>query len=185
MQPHAMQAQEITQYLAELGQELQQRGMQQPIRLLVVGGAFMLLQLHQRPATQDIDVLFKDFDDPAATPFYSSFQAAVRAVAAQHQLAMNWINDVIGDALRDTGPVPAGTLWQTFGPLEVYFPDSTYILALKILANRSKDRADIQVLCQLLGIQTRAQAQQILDQYVDPTIQQAQQVDLTLAILFP
>src|SRR5512144_871068 len=49
--------QEIEDALAALGQELQRLGVQQPIRILVVGGAYMLTQLHNRLATKDIDVL--------------------------------------------------------------------------------------------------------------------------------
>ncbi len=53
------------------------------------------------------------------------------------------MNDLIGDFLRDTGTVPQGTLWQRYAMLEVYIPPSEYILALKLLAGRPKDRDDI------------------------------------------
>ena len=39
-----MQAQEIETHLAELGQELQNLNVQQPIRILLVGGAYTLTQ---------------------------------------------------------------------------------------------------------------------------------------------
>ncbi len=48
-----MQAQEIEVHLAELGQELQNLGVQQPVRILLVGGVFMLTQLHNRSTTND------------------------------------------------------------------------------------------------------------------------------------
>ena len=38
----ALTAQDIEDYLAELGQELQNAGITQPVRLLMVGGAYML-----------------------------------------------------------------------------------------------------------------------------------------------
>ncbi len=60
-----MQAREIEMYLADLGQQLQQMGVPQPVRLLLIGGAFMLTQLHSRRATNDVDVLLVDVDDPA------------------------------------------------------------------------------------------------------------------------
>ncbi len=50
-----MQAQDIITYLAELGQELQNLGVQYPVRILLVGGAYMLTQVHNRPTTNDID----------------------------------------------------------------------------------------------------------------------------------
>jgi len=36
---------------------------------------------------------------------------------------------------------------NSLGLLEVYIPEATYILALKLLAGRQKDRGDIQDLC--------------------------------------
>jgi len=67
-----MQAQEIEGYLAELGQELQNRGVQHPIRVLLVGGAFMLTQIHNRPSTNDVDVLHKDVESSANSPLSQS-----------------------------------------------------------------------------------------------------------------
>lgn len=38
-----MQPQEIEQYLAELGAELESRGISEPVRMMLIGGAYMLL----------------------------------------------------------------------------------------------------------------------------------------------
>jgi hypothetical protein len=93
---------------------------------------------------------------------------------------------VIGDFLRDTSKIPQGTLWRTYGPLEVYVPEGAYILALKLLAGRPKDRGDIQDLCAQLHIQTRLQAQTIVDQYIpDKQVQQINDLARTLDTLFP
>jgi len=43
-----MQAQEIVTYLAELGQELQHLGVQHPIRILLVGGAYQINDLDDK-----------------------------------------------------------------------------------------------------------------------------------------
>src|SRR5437763_8615255 len=161
-----MQAQEIVTYLAELGQELQHLGVQHPIRILLVGGAYMLTQIHNRPTTNDIDVLLKDVDDTTTSPLYRTFKAAVRTVASRNQIPSTWINDVIGDFLRDTGTVPQGVLWRRYAMLEVYVPPGEYILALKLLAGRQKDWDDIYALCQHLKILTRKKAQQLVDRYV-------------------
>ena len=75
-----MDAPEIEARLADLGQELQAAGVGQPIRILVVGGAYMLTQLHNRSSTRDVDVVLKDIDDPSTSPLYPAIQAAVRAV---------------------------------------------------------------------------------------------------------
>jgi hypothetical protein len=37
-----MKAEDIERYLSQLGQELQKRGIQRPIHLLIIGGAYML-----------------------------------------------------------------------------------------------------------------------------------------------
>jgi len=180
-----MQAQEIEAHLADLGQELQELGVEHPVRILMIGGAFMLTQLHNRPTTQDVDVLLKDVDDPTASPLYQMFRTAVQAVASRNQLSITWINDVIADFLRNVGTVPEGVLWRTYSMLEVYIPPNDYILALKLLAGRQKDREDILALCQLLHIQTREHAQQIVDRYVpEKQVQQLSGLDDTISDIF-
>ena len=181
-----MHEQEIEHYLADLGQELQQRGVQHPVRLLLVGGAFILTQIHNRPSTNDIDVLLKEVEPSPTSPLYQTFKVAVRAVARKHTLPGNWLNDLIGDFLRDTGTAPAGTLWRTFARLEVYIPPKDYILALKLFAGRPKDRDDITILCQQLQIWTREQAQSLVDRYIpNKQVQQLNHLDETLDELFP
>ena len=90
-----VQAREIETYLADLGQQLQQMGVPQPVRLLLIGGAFMLTQLHSRRATNDVDVLLVDIDDPANSPLYQTFKAAVRAVASRNRLPVNWLDTTL------------------------------------------------------------------------------------------
>jgi hypothetical protein len=62
----------------------------------------------------------KDVDDPTNSPLYQSFKSAARTVARYHRIPLTWINDVIGDFLRDATNVPQGTLWRSYGPLEIY-----------------------------------------------------------------
>src|SRR5258708_11225069 len=181
-----MHVHEIERYLAELGQELQNLGVQHRIRILLVGGAFMLTQIHNRTSTNDVDVLLKDVEYSANSPLYQTFKAAVRAVARKNTLPSTWLNDLIGDFLRDTGTAPGGKLWRTYAMLEVYVPPSDYILALKLFAGRPKDRDDIYFLCQQLKIWTRQQAQQLVDRYIpNRQVQQLNHVHNTLDELFP
>jgi len=63
-----MDAPEIEARLADFGQELEAAGKVQPVRILVVGGAYMLTQLHNRSSTRDMDVVLKDIDDPSTSP---------------------------------------------------------------------------------------------------------------------
>lgn len=70
--------------------------------------------------------------------------------------------------------------------LEIFLPPEQYILALKLLAGRQKDVRDIQALCQQLKIQTREQAQQLVDQYIpNKQLQQLNKLDETLNDFFP
>ena len=109
-----MQAKDIERSLAALGHELQNLGVQKPIRLLLVGGAFMLTQIGNRASTNDVDVLLKDVEDSTTSPFSQTLHAAVRAVARQQRLPTTWLNNLIGDFLRDTGTAvlhPIGGNW--------------------------------------------------------------------------
>lgn len=181
-----MQAQDIENYLSDLGQALAEIGQQAPLRLLLVGGAFMLTQVGSRRSTNDIDVVLKEEQDLQGSVPSQRLKAAARIVANRRQIPVTWINDVIGDFLRDTSNVPQGTVWRTYGPLEIYVPEGAYILALKLLAGRPKDRSDIADLCAQLHIQTRAQAQAIVDQYIpDRQVQHLNDLDRTLESLFP
>jgi len=180
-----MQAQDIEMHLADLGQELYNMGVYCHVRILMVRGAFMLTQMHSIRMTNDVDVLLKDIDDPTISPLYGVFRTAVRAVASRRQISSTWMNDLIGDFLRDLGTVPNGILWRTYAVLEVYVPEAEYILALKLLAGRQKDREDIRMLCQQISIQNRNQAQQLVDRYIPKETQQVNDLDDTLSDLFP
>src|SRR5947209_16507557 len=105
-------------------------------------------------ATNDVDVLLIDVDDPTTSPLYQPFKVAVRAVANRNRLPVTWMNDLLGEFLRDTTKVPRGTLWRTYALLAVYVPEAEYILALKLLAGRPKERGDLQLLCQSLHVGT-------------------------------
>ena len=112
-----MQAEEIEAHLAELGQELQEMGLQRPIRILLVGGAFMLTQIRNREATDDIDIVFKNVKDTTTPWLYQTFKTAIRSVAMKNKIPASWLNDVIADFLQDLGNVPEGKLWHTYGKL--------------------------------------------------------------------
>ena len=181
-----MQAKEIETYLAQLGQELVNMQVQQRVRILLIGGAFMLLQIKNRRTTDDIDVFLKDIEDTTVSPLYLQIREAVRTIAARHQLRGNWFSDMMNDALRENGQVPPGTLWKTFGVLDVYIPPKEYILALKLMAGREKDEGDILALCKRLKIHARQQAQDLVDQYIpDQQLQQLSRLDRTLRRFFP
>jgi hypothetical protein len=76
---------QIEHYLRLLGAELQQRGVTGEIML--VGGAFMVLVVGNRPATKDIDAYF------ATEP--QAIRDAATVVAQREQLDPHWLNDAV------------------------------------------------------------------------------------------
>ena len=51
-----MQAQDIEQYLAQLGRELVSLGVHQPIRVLMIGGDYMMLLANAPRSTDDVGI---------------------------------------------------------------------------------------------------------------------------------
>jgi hypothetical protein len=158
-----MNEQQIIGNLKLLGEELEALQIQQPVRLLMIGGAFMITQFGNRTVTEDVDV-FTRLDRESEE--YRLFREAIRWIAQDVHVSQKWVSDTIGDFMELVGPVPAGTLWLKHGMLEIFIPESEYVLALKLLAGRKKDVEDILVLFQQLRIETRAQARALLQAYV-------------------
>ena len=83
--------------------------------------------------------------------------------------------------------LPPMRLLKAYQKLHLYVPnDLSYILACKLIAGRAtKDFADIQILCQRLGVQNRIQAQDVVNQYFPSPVQQAfHELSRTLETLF-
>jgi hypothetical protein len=181
-----MQKDDIERNLALLGEQLEELGIQTPIRLLMIGGGFMLTQIGNRETTDDVDVLVFGIDDPMNSEDYRIFRNAVHFVAFDAHLKDAWLSDNIGDFLKLAGTVPRGKLWRRFGRyLEVSIPPLSYILALKLVAGRRKDEEDIRALLQRLRITKRQQAQKILDKYItNKDIQESEGVQEKLGRFF-
>ncbi len=180
-----MQKQDIEHNLFLLGEQLEELGCHSPIRLLMIGGGFMLTQIGNRATTDDVDVLV-DIDDPMHSEQYRIFRNAVHFVAHDAGLSDAWLSDNIGDFLRIAGPVPRGKLWRRFGRyLSVYVPPQAFILAHKLVAGRLKDEEDTRALLERLRITKRAQAQKILDKYItNRNIQESEEVQKKLNRFF-
>jgi hypothetical protein len=162
-----MEAEEIESYLTELGSELQARGVKKPVRILLIGGAYMLLLAHAPRSTKDIDMFWLDEDGLERA--YTPLRESVQAITQKHTLDAGWFNYLAQMLMYDEVIVPRGKLWKRFGPLHVYAPEVEYILALKITAGRQKDLDDCAILLPKTKIQTRKQAQQVLDRYILPS----------------
>jgi len=179
-----MESQEIETYLCALDEELEKRSIKKPVRLVVVGGVYMVSLLKNRASTKDIDVVPLDFPDTTQPNKETKvFRSAVNAVAKTYRIKRDWMNDVVAAFSPDLDPLSV-TLWKEYTNLHIYVPPAEYILALKLLAGRERDEEDITALFNLLNIQVREQAQTIVDRYADPHWQQECCLQSTLDSLF-
>ncbi len=179
-----MEAEDIERYLTDLGAELKNRGLKKPVRVLLIGGAYMLLLAKATRSTKDIDIFWLDEDGFQRA--YAPLRESVQVIKQKHNLDADWLNYLAQMLMYDEVIVPDGKLWKRFGPLHVYAPASEYILALKITAGRQKDLDDCAILLLKTKIQTRQQAQQLLDRYILPDGQQknAESIENALNRLF-
>jgi hypothetical protein len=179
-----MEAEDIERYLAELGAELKSRGLKKPVRILLIGGAYMLLLANAPRSTKDIDIFWLDEDGLQRA--YTPLRESVQVLKQRHDLDADWFNYLAQMLMFDEVIVPDGKLWKRFGPLHVYAPPREYILALKIAAGRKKDLDDCAILLPKTRIRTREQAQQLLDRYILPDGQQkdAENIENALNRLF-
>lgn len=180
-----MEARDIERYLAELGAELKQRGIKQPIRILIIGGAYMLLHEHAARTTDDIDIFWLEGD--AFQQLRGILSECVLTITRRYALRPDWFNYLSQVLMQNDIRIPTGKLWKRYGPLYVYLPPKAYILALKIMAGRSKDLDDCAILLPHTRVKTRQQAQQLIDRYILPEAQQkhAEQIEESLNTLFP
>lgn len=179
-----LQGHEIEQFLRELGEELA-KTFHTPVRVMLIGGAYMILTQRNRRTTKDVDIF--PLNIPVSTQESAetkNFQTAVRAVGRRNKIPRDWLNDVAFSMLEGLGPEPQPVLWATFGMLEIYLPPDDFILALKLFAYRDKDIADIEVLLTMLQVTTREQAQAIADKYIYPRWQLEYKLQETLDDLF-
>ncbi len=175
-----MQEQDILRFLSLVGDELQAFGLQRPIRLLLIGGAYMLTHIRNRDATRDVDVIVLGLDP--ASEEYRLFKQAVAFVAHDLGISPAWLSDNMAQFLQSIGKVPTGQPWLSCGKLEVSVPDPSYILTLKLLSGREKDMNDIEALLQMLAITTRKQAEEVLNLYLDKDTQNNYEQDIQEAL---
>ncbi|HLG60689.1 MAG TPA: DUF6036 family nucleotidyltransferase [Ktedonosporobacter sp.] len=179
-----MDAHEIEKYLTELGTELKKRGVKKPVRIMIIGGAYMLLLKNAVRTTNDIDIFWLEED--ALQQVLHPLRESVQAITNRHALRGDWFNYLAQILMQDEVIVPDGKLWKRYGPLHIYAPSAEYILALKIAAGRDKDLDDCAILLPQTNIKTRQQAQQLLGRYLLPEGQEknAEQIERSLNWLF-
>src|SRR5947207_2997164 len=146
--------------------------------VLVVGGACLLFQEVINRPTEDVDVIiFEMMGSEESTlifqsPLANKIRRIIKGIGKRHGLKgerQMFLNDDCAPFLLELSEneLPPMQLFKAYHKLHLYIPsDLSYILACKLMAGRpEKDLADIEVLCPTLGIQTRAQAQHVVNQY--------------------
>jgi hypothetical protein len=183
-----MQVQDVEHYLALLDQALVDQGVQTTVPVILLGGAYILITINSRRMTQDIDIfalIGGETDQATGVPLAVALYQAAQVVAQNQQLNPHWLNTIRAAALQPPGIPAQRLLWKQYTLLHVYLPEQTYVLVQKLCINRRKDRQDILALFQSLGIETRGQAQEIVDRYVPQEEQHQQHIPTILHSYFP
>jgi hypothetical protein len=158
----------------------------EPMSVLVVGGACLLFQGVTTRPTEDVDVIiFEMMGSEENTlifhaPIADKIRWIIKGIGKRHGLRgerQMFFNDDCAPFLLELSEneLPPMRLLKAYQKLRLYVPnDLGYILACKLMAGRpDKDLADVKALCRTLGIQNRAQAQQVVNRYFPSPIHQA------------
>lgn len=196
-----MDKQEMESLLAELDEALVSAFPgPEPISVLVVGGACLVLSEVTTRQTKDVDVVITDLMGTGEaslvynlTPTTAKIRKIINNVGKRHGLPSEermFLNDDCASFLLELGHghLPKMQLFREYRKLHLYTPiDFAYILACKLMAGRpDKDYSDITVLCQMLGIQTYKQAHELVNRFfLDPYLQYLHRLGETLRKLFP
>jgi hypothetical protein len=138
---------DILRALERLSQILEARKVKAD--LFVVGGAAMALAFKARPATRDVDAVFKRKNEV--------FKAAAQ-VARELNLPDEWLNSAVKKYIGrpDHKPLPILDL----PGLRLMAGSAEYLLAMKILADRhDRDREDLRFLIGMLNLKSVKQAE--------------------------
>jgi hypothetical protein len=150
-------AHDIRRLLELLGEELETAGVEG--ELYLVGGAVMCLAFDARPATRDVDALFR--------PRREIREAAAR-VADRAGVPRGWLNDAVKGFLDERGDFDR---FLELPNLRVFIARPEYLLAMKCasmrLAEEFRDVDDVRYLLRYLNITSVDQALEIVTRYVD------------------
>ena len=147
-----MDAEQIRKCLRELGDELQAMNVKGEV--CMYGGAVMCLVYDARPATKDVDAVFK----PA-----TEMREAIERVALRNRLPSDWLNDAVKGFLV---PHPQ-KIFLDLSYLKVYVPEPDYLLAMKAISARAEsfDPEDVELLIGLLGLKNPDEVFAIIERY--------------------
>jgi hypothetical protein len=132
----------IERALGRLGDRLARRGV--VADLYVFGGAALALAFDARRATRDIDAVFKP---------HGIVLEEARAVADELGLPQFWLNEQASAYVAPGGDPTAPRVFDHPG-LRVLVASAEHLLAMKVMAARRRDAADIELLLDRLGLRT-------------------------------
>jgi hypothetical protein len=179
-----MGEQEIIEMLALVGEELQEMGLKRPIRILLIGGAYMVTQIYNRSTTRDVDIITQKITQDSEE--YRLLKEAAKFIAQDLKASPAWLSDNMAQFFQSLGKVPNGRLWFSRGKLEVHLPDPGYVLVLKMISSRDKDIEDMEALFHTLRIKKRKQAEVLIKKYLSQTAQKEynQEIQISLDSFF-
>jgi hypothetical protein len=148
---------EIAAGIERLGQLAVESGM--AIKLVLIGGALMVLRFQARESTRDVDVAI------VAPAEAQRVRELARAVAAEHEWPDDWLNDGAKGYLVG---VSSGPIVFSAPGIEVRSPATAQVLAMKLSAWR--DDIDVADATRLLDEMTgrREQIWQEVEPYLIP-----------------
>ena len=132
----------IDKYFEALANKIKESGIGMH-RILVVGGAAMVLKYHDGRSTVDIDICFRE---------QNNLYACCMKVAEEYDLPEDWINaDVMHSDSFSYRLFDNAELYKSFdGFLEVYVASDLDLYCMKIVSFRPKDVQDMEVLADTL-----------------------------------
>lgn len=139
----------ITGALRRLGERLAYRGV--VADLYVFDGAAMALAYDLRRSTRDVDALFQP---------HGAVLAEAQAVAEELDLPRWWLNEQASAYVAPGGDPQAALVFEHPG-LRVQAASPQHLLAMKVLAGRRRDAADVQKLAEHLGLRTAAEVRAV------------------------
>lgn len=150
-------AADIRRLLHLLDEELAEAGVEG--ELYLVGGAVMCLAFDARPATRDVDALFR--------PVREIREAAVR-VAARAGVPSTWLNDAVKGFLDEHADFDP---FLELPHLRVFVARPEYLLAMKCasmrLGEEFRDLDDVRYLLRYLNVTSADEALAIVTQYFE------------------
>ena len=170
----------------------------EPMSVLLVGGACLLLQGITTRPTDSVEVIILEMlgSEERTLVFHSptadKIRRIIREIGKRHGLKgehQQFFHDDSAPFLLELSEqeLPPMRLLKAYRKLHLYVPrDLGYLLACQLMLGRpEQDGTDIAVLCQTLEVQNRVQAQHLVDRYFpSPAHQAAYRLPCTLESVF-